>query len=98
METLSDEEIHEALYRAHWLLSDGNRQIHLAAAALYARGRFGDQREKFATVLAKLEEVRDQGDKALQGASEARSKLIKLTGCDGSCMEPTSRGDEERKG
>lgn len=90
---MSDEDLHAAMLRAHRLLTGGTDQVHKVAAVIYARCRHSDERAKFAKVQSKLEAARDLADKARLAATEARTELISVTGCDGTCKDRVSKSE-----
>ena len=83
----NSESLHELLYKAHWSLAGGSKNIHDVIVALHNASRYPDDRAKIKGVIAKLELARDAADAALKAASDARIELIGLTGCDGKCSD-----------
>lgn len=86
-----DEEVqHRALYEAHWLLVAAAAKIHDVAVACHAASRHSDTRAKLSALVVELDKARDAADLAWTTAAKARSEMIRLTGCDGSCHEGLS--------
>lgn len=84
--TLKDpEKAHSRLFHAHKHLVASGEAIHEVIVALIDGSRHRESREQLKATLVHLQDVRDQIDGALSGAGTARTELIRLTGCDGSC-------------
>lgn len=79
------EELHRALYEAHWLLNAAAAKIHAVTVACHAAGRHADARTELAPIVAELNKARDAADLSSGTAATARMTLIRTTGCDGSC-------------
>lgn len=81
------EKLHERLFRAHALLTNGGQELHAVIVALHDASRHSDTRSKLAAILADLEKAREAADDAWKIAGRARTELIRQTGCDGKCSD-----------
>ncbi len=88
MSIMADPEpTHVLLYKAHWAMVDASNKLHKAIVALHDAGRYADARAKLAEPIAALERARDLVDSGATAAGDGRTKLIHVTGCDGTCAE-----------
>lgn len=85
MNLVNHEDLHKKMFEANSALSSAGQLLHNVVVALTAAGRHSDTRAELARTIALLEVARDTADTARNTASEARSELIRLTGCDGKC-------------
>jgi hypothetical protein len=93
------EKRHEQLYRLHWAAKEAADLLHFEIVALTSASRYEANRKQLRPIIEKLEAARESADSALMLAGEARTLLIRLTGCNGKCSDRAlGESDEEPTG
>lgn len=98
MNIKNTENVHRELFNAHWELTSGADRLHGVLVSLCASSRHAEARTKLQPIIAQLESARDMIDGAWKAAGDARTELIRLTGCDGTCKEHPRPSPEDDRG
>lgn len=85
LDLLECESIHKLLYQAHKLGFSASDNLHKVIVKLTEAGRHADKRAQLQAHVDALTAARDALDAAMFAAGDARSQIIRVTGCDGTC-------------